>query len=70
MYYLSASRDNGATLNIAPLTDEEIIAARDQVQDDPSGYFLYEKSEEGIRVLARVPDDESAFALAALLDLR
>jgi len=69
MYYLSASRADGTTLNIAPLTDDEVIAARDQIQDDAAGYFLYEKDGDDIRVLARVPDDHSAFALAALLDL-
>lgn len=70
-YYYRASRGNGTTLYIAPLTDRAIDAAG---QDLPTsgGHFLFERRDDDpteVRVIAHLVSDDAVFEMRQLLDL-
>ena len=72
-FYLSTNLTNDTILCISPLTDECAAAAGNEIESDPLGYFLYERSASGspneISVLARLISEEAAWALSRLLNL-
>lgn len=71
-YYFSAQIDAQTTLCIAPLTDRRIELSGEEIED-ASGYFLYATRGGGeptdVEILARVPSEEAAWKLRAMLGL-
>lgn len=66
--YLSADRDGGKLLSLAPLT-RRLAETLDPPPTDMSGYFLVENGREGASVLARVDTEDAALRLGLLLGL-
>mgnify|MGYP000887214384 CR=1 FL=1 len=70
-YYFTASRDNGTTLFLAPLTNRHIEAAGQDLPDT-SGHFLYESDHsdpDAIRIIAQVVSSDAVFELKAMLGM-
>jgi hypothetical protein len=70
-YYYTASRGNGTTLFLAPLTDSHIAAAGQELPDT-SGHFLFERDDKDpseIRIIAQVLSDDAVFELRCLLNM-
>ena len=70
-YYFSASRDNGTTLFLAPLTNRHIEAAGQELPDT-SGHFLYEADNtdpDAIRIIAQVLSVDALFDLKSMLGM-
>ncbi len=71
-FYFSAKLDSERSLCLSVLSDRllELISDEDI---DPSGYYLYETSGTGcvksIEILARVPTDDAACRLSAMMGL-
>ncbi|HEU0098080.1 MAG TPA: hypothetical protein VFQ67_04820 [Allosphingosinicella sp.] len=66
--YLSANREGGKTLSIAPITNR-IAAMMDPPVAALDGYFLVESDGRDSAVLARVETEDAALKLARLLGL-
>jgi len=71
-YYYRASRGDGTSLYIAPLTDRAIEAAG---QDLPTsgGHFLFERRDDdptAVRVIAHLVSEEAVFEMRQLLGLK
>lgn len=70
--YLSVNLDNERTICIAPLTQRQIDASGEEMDDD-SGYFLFERIGSGdsasINVLARLASEEAVESLRHVLGL-
>jgi hypothetical protein len=71
-YYFSGSLDNDQTLFISPLSDFDIEASGETVED-ASGYFLYQRCysapEGSLTLLARLQSEEAAVEMSRLLNL-
>lgn len=71
-YYYTASRGDGTTLYIAPLTDRVIDAAGQELPAQ-GGHFLFERSDADpseVRVIAHLMSDEAVFEMRTLLNLK
>ncbi len=72
LHYFSRSLDNGSALFIAPLSDFDIEASGETVED-ATGYFLYQRfyndSAMPLAVLARLHSEEAALEMRQLLDM-
>ncbi|WP_075852407.1 hypothetical protein [Rhizobium hainanense] len=70
--YLSVNLADNRTIFLAPLTQRQIDASGDEVDDD-SGYFLFERIGSGeaasINILARLASDEAVERLRHVLGL-
>ncbi len=69
--YFRASRGDGTTLYIAPLTDRLRDAAGQELPTD-GGHFLYERRDNDptdVRILAHLVSDDAIFELQKLLRL-
>jgi hypothetical protein len=68
-FYFSTNVGNEVTLCISPLTDTHANAAG--LDDDRTGYFLYERSQCGgdVAVIARLHSEEAAFRLSKILGM-
>jgi hypothetical protein len=70
--YYTASRGDGTTLYIAPLTDAAIDACGQELPTS-GGHFLYERSDNDptdIRVIAHLVSEEAVFEMQRLLNLK
>lgn len=66
--YFTGTSPTGKSLTLAPMTSRR-AAGLNMQPHDWAGYFLFEASTDGDRVIARVDDDEAAFHLAVLLGI-
>lgn len=70
--YLSVNLADDRTICLAPLTQRQIEASGDEL-DDPSGYFLFERVHDGeaasINILARLASEEAVERLRHVLGL-
>jgi len=70
-YYYKASRGDGTTLYIAPLTDRARDAAGQELPT-AGGHFLFERRDNDpsdVRVIAHLVSDEAVFEMRQLLHL-
>lgn len=70
-YYYKASRGDGTTLYIAPLTDRAKDAAGQDLPSD-GGHFLFERRDSDpteVRVIAHLVSDDAVFEMRQLLGL-
>lgn len=70
-YYYTASRGDGTTLYIAPLT-ERLKAAAGQELPSEGGHFLFERNDHdptAVRILAHLFSEEAIFDIKRLLPL-
>lgn len=70
-YYYKASRGDGTSLYIAPLTDRAIDAAGQELPTQ-GGHFLFERRDDDpteIRVIAHLISDDAVFEMRTLLNL-
>lgn len=70
-FYYKASRGDGTTLYIAPLSDQAIDAAGQELPT-VAGHFLYERRDDDpteVRVIAHLVSEEAVFEMRRLLQL-
>lgn len=70
-YYYKASRGDGTTLFISPLSDRALTASGQELPDT-GGHFLYERRDDDpteLRVIAHLVSEDAAFEMRQLLDL-
>lgn len=71
-YYFSKQLADGATLCLAPLTNDQLERSGQEVAD-PSGYFLYERAGDGqasrVEILAQVFSQEGLDRLRQVFGL-
>ena len=70
-FYYTASRGDGTTLYIAPLT-ERVKTASGQELPSESGHFLFERNDcdpTAVRILAHLFSEEAIFEIKRLLPL-
>lgn len=70
-FYFTASRNDGTTLCLAPLTDKQIEASGCELTDT-SGHFLFERGPEEldqVRILAQVVGLEAVESMRTMLGL-
>ena len=70
-YYFTASREDGTTLFLAPLTNRHIEASGQELPDT-SGHFLYEADDsdpDTVRIIAQVITTDAVLNLKAMLGM-
>lgn len=71
-YFFSVSLDGAKSLFLAPLVDQDLELAGQQISDT-SGYFLFEKTGRGegaqLEILAQAVSEEAALRLRELFKM-
>jgi len=71
-FYFSASKPDGYTLCLSPITNR-ILDESSQEVEDQSGYFLYEMLNDAgrrvVNILAQVHTDDAALRMRDMLGL-
>ncbi|MCA9233518.1 MAG: hypothetical protein KDA57_22960 [Planctomycetales bacterium] len=71
-YYFSRAKDENRLLTIAPITDSELEATGEEIENT-GGYFLVETTKldgcDEVRVIAQLPNSDAAIALSRLLNM-